>query len=275
MVCILCAKRGRTTELDAGQVCAVCATRIGDDLDAIPRLASMASVEPRSGRGSGRTVPASRPPIDLDGVDPALTLVVVGSGPTTVLEVCESWERLLREHRGMAPYGPVSATRATAAARDGDGRYVGTLGLLRACTAFLRLHVEWMTSEPTWPIEDIADELRACHRALRRFDADAEPAATVVLCPSERHDSGPCGGRIILAEHPRCPACGRDWDRDMLVRAAAAAPQAADVWVDVLAASAATGVPARTIQRWARLSHIRRRQGRYAIADIQQYASGA
>lgn len=104
--CLICARHGRhqPTGLDT-RCCSACATRISDDLDAIPTLALLASVEPRTGRGSGRTVPASRPPIDLSGIDPALTAVAVPAGTTTVLEVVESWCRLVREERHMAQYG--------------------------------------------------------------------------------------------------------------------------------------------------------------------------
>ena len=291
--CILCARRGRTTELDTGHVCAVCATRIGDDLAAIPRLAAQASTEPRTGRGSGRTVPASRPPIDLAGIDPALTTVLVGSGPTTVLEAVESWTRVVREERGLSPYGPWSAEMARAASPAGRraantptpvsqdprqsqavyGPHATTVTLIAVCE-FLRAHHDWVIAQP-W-VDDYADEIRACARALRHLDPEREPAATVVPCPTTSVDHGDCGQRLRLdSDHVRCSRCGRDWDREMLVRAATSIPQAADLWVDVLAASAATGVPARTIQRWARLTYVRRQQGRYSVADVKRHAESS
>lgn len=267
--CILCPRRGRTTTLDAGHVCAPCAVRLGDDLDAIARLASLASTEPRTGRGTGRTAPASRPPIDLSGIDPALTAVTVPAGTTTVLAVIEDWCRLVREERQLAPYGPASLAAARTEA-EAVG-YAGTTTTLIAAVAFLRRHVGWLIAQP-W-IDDLATEVHACHRALRYLDADREPASTVVRCPSERPDDDPCGGRIQLDEHPRCPRCGRDWGRSQLVRAASASPEATDVWVDDAAASAATGIPERTIRRWAAAGNVRRSRGRYALADIARVAA--
>lgn len=268
--CVTCAQRGRDTEAHAGLLCAPCAQRVLDDLDAVPRLAAAATTQLRHGHGTGRSVPASRPPIDLAGVDPALTLVAVAprpAEPVPLLVVVEGWVRVVREERRLAAYGPWSAAAGRTAAPGSDP----TLAVLAACTALLRAHHDWVVAQP-W-VDAYAAELGACHRALLRWDLDTERAAPVVLCPSERPGSvEPCGGRIRLDQVTRCPRCGRHWDRDQLVRAASASPQAAEVWVDVEAAAAATGVPVRTIQRWATMHRVRRAQGRYAIADIQRHA---
>lgn len=262
--CILCAKRGRTTSLDDGHVCARCAIRLADDLDAIPALAAQASVEPRAGRGSGRTVPGSRPPIDLAGVDPALTAVAVPAGTTTVLEVVESWCRLVREERQMAQYGPWSA----AVARTGRAGYAGTTTTLVAATGFLRAHVDWAIRQP-W-VDDMADEMRACARALRHLDADREPTGTVVPCPTVSVEAGDCGCRLRISERDvvRCPRCGREWDTDQLVRSATADTLPPDVWVDAEAAAVAAGVHPRQLIKWARRGLLDRSQGRYRLTQV-------
>lgn len=263
--CILCAKRGRTTDLDAGHVCAPCAVRIADDLTAIATLATGASCEPRSGRGSGRTVPSSRPPIDLAGVDPALTAVAVPAGTTTVLAVVEDWCRLVREERQMAPYGPASL----AAARTQASGYAGTTTTLVAATAFLGRQVDWLVGRP-W-VDDLADEMRSCVRALRYLDHDREPHGTVVPCPTVSVDHGDCGCRLRISDGQdgvRCPRCGRDWDVDQLVRSATSDATPPDVWVDAEAAASVAGVSARTIRDWAARGIVRRRHSTYRLIDV-------
>lgn len=117
MTCILCARRGKVTRCES-HVCVPCAAWLQTQVAEIARLAADAAayIEPGSTSGGGsRSVPSSRPPLTVDALDPELTPVPVPGQPPhvwpTVLEVLEAWERMVREMRQMAPYGPASLDR--------------------------------------------------------------------------------------------------------------------------------------------------------------------
>lgn len=119
-LCVLCSRRERITEVDTGHCCAVCRVRLDDQLADIVRLAADAAahVEPSTGAGMpGVSVPASRPPLDVDAIEPELILVrLQPDDPTSeepILWVLESWARLLRDERGFSKYGPWSAQHIT------------------------------------------------------------------------------------------------------------------------------------------------------------------
>ena len=271
--CVLCAARGRTTTLDHGLVCPACSVRLADTVDDVRRLAESASVEPRHGRGSGRTVPGSRPPIDVDGVDPALALARLApppAEPVPVLVVVEGWIKVILEERGMGPYGPWSAAtapRLDAAGRTAPPRCDDTTATLVACTGFLRAHHEWVVAQD-W-VDAYAAELAACRRALARWDDEREPRPTVVACPTVTVD-GDCGQRLRLdADVVRCHGCGRDWDAETLVRVACSDEyDPPDVWVDAEAAATAAGVHERTVRKWATRGIVAARAGRYRLLDV-------
>jgi len=263
--CLLCAARGRERPLESGLVCPPCAVRLADALDDLPALAEQASTEPAQGRGSGRTVPSSRPPIDVDGVDPALALVPLApppAEPVPVLVVVEGWVRLVREERQMAPYGPWSA----AAARSTQTRYSDTLGTLRAATGFLRAQHEWVVAQD-W-VDAYAGEVWACRRALARW-GEHEPRPVVVACPTITV-AGDCGHRLRLdSDVVRCAGCGRDWDADQLVRVACSDDyDPPDVWVDAEAAATAAGVHERTVRKWAARGLVAAQGGRYRLLSV-------
>lgn len=271
MNCILCARRDRTTEIDHGHVCPGCLQRISSNLTDLLALALLATVEPRNGAGSGRTVPGSKPPINVDGIDPALALVDVGCGPTALLEILESWERLVREARGMSPYGPASAARMEHLELDPHEHPHPTTITLTGVVGFLRASLPWWATSPDQPIDDFADEVRLCHRALARWNPDRGPKSWRVPCPTMTTSGADCGylipvTRVASDERVDCPRCGRIWETDRLL---AVAGRDADVWVDIEAAVAATGIPEGAIRRWARSGLVRRLHGQYAIVDIR------
>lgn len=109
--CVLCAVRGRETRLAAGHCCAACAARLLDDLRRIPELAAMAaaSLVPGSGTGVHSAAYGSRPPLNVEALDPALAHVPGHDAPLLVL--LEEWARLILEMRGMSKYGPWSAAQ--------------------------------------------------------------------------------------------------------------------------------------------------------------------
>jgi hypothetical protein len=257
--CVLCAARGKRTRLEVGHVCVPCLTRIGDNLSAIVELAANASVEPITGRGQGRSVPASKPPINCDGVDPALTMV---TDCATVLDICEAWERLVRESRGMAPYGPASHARAiTAHAGQND-----TGVTLTGCTGFLRASLPWWAESPDQPIEDFASEIAACRRALSRWDPMREPTHHGLRCPTET-EHGTCGYFIRWEDGSTsadCPRCHRTWTVEWLMLVAADQ----DNWIDAQALAILSNVHEQTIRRWARNGKVGRRGMLYSVKDV-------
>ena len=266
-VCVLCAHHGRQTRLKWGHCCARCADRLASDVRAISDLACMAaaSIAPGSGTGvAGPTVAGSRPPVTVDALDPELALIGPPPSPT-VLDVVEAWERMIRDYRGMAPYGPASAHRAAVAARTGAGGSVGTRATLVGVVGFLAGQSEWVTSEPGFPLEDYADEVRACVRVLRRWDTEAEHPGTMVKCPTLT-DDGECNYRLHyrdLEDEITCRRCGAT--RSAMTLAAVAMADGREVWLDPEAAASYLGVSESTLKRMARRGEIDRAHGRYLV----------
>ena len=126
MNCVLCARKHRTRPVENGHVCQVCRNTLRVDLSQIPELVAIAATMPdplasRPGSEGGRPHPGSRPPVEVARIDPELVLVRLDrddpSSAVPLLVMLEDWERLVREERGLSPYGPVSAFRASRSAR--------------------------------------------------------------------------------------------------------------------------------------------------------------
>jgi hypothetical protein len=269
MKCTLCARRNRVTESES-HVCVPCAGWLQVQVADIARLAADAAafVAPGSSTGGGsRPVPGSRPPLRVEALDPELT--VIDGQTLTVLECLELWERMVREMRGLAPYGPASAARSAAAARNGESVAACTLtGVVR----FLGAQVAWMTTEPDFPVDDFADEVAACVRVLRRFDLTREASTgRVVECP---HDAGEgtCGYRLRIDgndvdKYFHCPRCGSEWSVDRLMLVVAETTDAS-MWLDAEAVIGRFGIDRRTLARWVREGRIVKSHGRYDIKPI-------
>jgi hypothetical protein len=259
--CVTCAARDRSTPLESGHVCLACAQRILDHLSAIGDLVAMATVEPMRGKGGTRTVPASRPPINVDGLDPELTLVTLTDNDhrSTVLDICEAWCRLIREDRELAPYGVATEDHAS------------TRQTLTEALRFLRAQVEWVTTATSFPVEDFAHEIAACVRSLRKWDADARMSSYEVSCPADREE-GTCGCvlRITVSDVSdtvTCRRCRATWSVAWLMRVVAT-DHRAHVWVDVEAASERFGVDRKTLQRWVREGRITKQHNMYDVKPL-------
>lgn len=265
-LCVLCAHRNRKRRLETGHICTPCITHISDQLDDILRLAALATVEPRtSSRGGGRTIPSSKPTINVDGISPELTSVLVATEWTTVLKVLESWEVLIRDARHMPAYGPASAFRAIKARRG----FNDTSSTLTGVTGFLRASLPWWQSNPDMPIEDFANEVRLCRRAMAHYDPDTQPIGTMIRCPTLL-DTAECGYRLHFTEpdeHVTCRRCGVTRDAMTLVTVALT-DRTAHVWVDPEAAEKQTGCTTTTLRRWASRGLIHANHGRYDLREI-------
>lgn len=263
MKCVLCARRGKQTEGET-HCCVACGAWLQRELADVMRLCvdAAASIDPlltRTSAGGSRPVPGSRPPLNVQALDPELT--IVDGKEMTVLGCLELWERMLREMRRMPPYGPVSAARA----RTAPEGYSGTAATLVGVVNFLGRQVAWMTTEPDWPIDDFADEVRACTRVLRHWDAQAQERGTMVRCPTMTNDDE-CGYRLSyrdMDEQVTCRRCGQT--RDASTLALIAMSDGREVWLDPEAAAKWLCIAESTLRLWAKQGRIRRSHGRYLM----------
>lgn len=272
-VCVLC-----TRSLHHGHVCGPCGHRIARDLDAILQLAAEAvtQTDRATKPGSGRTVPGSRPPLVVEALDPELASVrLIAEDPSSdvpLLVLLEDWERMIREDRGLAPYGVASEARLAATGPLHGATWARHTGVtLTGVVRFLQAHQDWVLTEPSFDIAEYARQVRLCRRAVARWDRDAQEAGWRVPCPTVTED-GDCGNLLRVArgaEAVYCRACGRDWE---ITRLLAVAGRDADVWVDIEAAATLAGVHEQTIRKWIRRGHVAKRGQLVRILDIRDYA---
>jgi hypothetical protein len=272
-VCVLC-----TRSLDAGHVCQGCAQRIARDLDAILELTAEAFTQiARSSKpGAGRAVPSSRPPLVVEALDPELASVrLIPEDPSSdvpLLVLLEDWERIIREDRGLAPYGVASEARLAACGPLHGATWAQhTPVTLTGVIGFLKAHHDWVLAEPSFDIAEYARQVRLCRRAVARWDAEAHEPGWRVPCPTVT-DDGDCGQVLRVsrgAETVYCRACGREWE---ITRLLAVAGRDADVWVDIEAAAHLAGVHEQTIRKWVRRGHVAKRGQLVRILDIRDYA---
>ena len=274
-----CGPSCRHVQLDTGHLCPGCAKRLVRLLEQIPELAAgalgRAEPEARGSGGGGST--SAKAPVDLDAIDPpGLPVLLEPSDPSTemtILEALEGWERVVREDRGLARLGPASLLRDAAA---GDTERPSPVTLL-GCCSFLARQVAWMGTEPEFDVRGFAELLARIAAELYRWSPEAEDrSGWRVSCPTLREDGTECGHRMVVRDVHReadrvwCRGCGRLWEPRRLV---AVAGRDADVWGDGEAIVAWTGIPLRTVRRWARARQVRRWHGLFSLADVQAAAT--
>ena len=284
MNCVLCARRSRTREVRDGHVCPACRNTLRVDLAQILDLVTIAATMPdpfasRTSSGGGRPHPASRPPLEVARIDPELILVRLDpTDPSTavpLLVMLEEWERLIRDERGYAPYGPASSLRSASSAHGGVSGPRATLG---GVVAFLRAQVDYVCDEPTFSLEQFVAEVHRAIGVLRALDptrahhdgwgipcpADvdqedgSEPTACERRLTIERHDDG----RLDLYSDIHCPDCGTVWTAQRLLLVALA-DERVTVWGYPEAITVALGIPAATLRKWHERKRIRKSGNRY------------
>jgi hypothetical protein len=226
--------------------------------------------------GSGRSVPGSRPPLVVEALDPELASVrLIPEDPSSdvpMLVLLEDWERIIREDRGLAPYGVASEARLAATGPlHGASWARHTPVTLTGVVRFLQAHQDWVLTEPSFDIAEYARQVRLCRRAVARWDADAHEPGWRVPCPTVT-DDGDCGQVLKVArgaESVYCRACGREWE---ITRLLAVAGRDADVWVDIEAAAHLAGVHERTIRKWVARGKVAKRGQLIRILDVRGYA---
>jgi len=265
-VCVLCAARERVRRLEVGHVCPECSAWLTATLSRIGDLVSMATTEQvaSTGSSSGKPVFGSKPPLSVDGLDPWLVLVRTTDAPPwpTLLEVVEAWERLIRCERELSPYGPASLARGGAT--------------VWGCLSFLGSSVEWITATADFPVDDFADEMRACLRAVRKWDVDQAARGFSVPCPTMTEDGTDCGYRLAFGDGDdvvTCRRCKVSRDVETLV-AVGMSTKDHEMWVDPETVTARFGIPARTLRYMAATGKVQRNHGRYLLSDIVATRTG-
>ena len=308
-VCVLCSLRdpeALPTPLEQGHCCDKCRLRLGRDLRDIVRLCDRAAEHVQPGRGTGNSRPGfeSRPPIALDAVDPEMAYVAVDAGNGgPLLEVLESWERLIRAERAFAAYGiasdlrqglrrPVMPSDADPDGRTAVDRWFQTNDVergnrlripsqgqatLTGVVSFLQAQIDWACTEPTFPLVEFASEVHSAWQTVRHWD-HSQPAGTLVFCPTVIDDTGKkCGTKLrvtILTEiegrddHRTsvwCKGCGAVRRPDQLL----AATGADDAYLPAAVISEYTGVAIRTIQEWGQTGKVKREGRTYRFGDVK------
>ena len=272
MNCVLCASRNRTREVENGHVCPACRNHLRTDLAQIVDLVAIAAVMPdpfasHASSSGSRPHPGSRPPLRVEHVDPELALVRLDkddpSSAVPLLVMLEDWCRIIRDERGYVSYGIAT-----------EGRPVTITGVV----GFLVAQVDYMCDEPTFSLEQLADNVHRAIGILRTLDpAHERRDGWGIPCPADVdfEDGGDpevCGRRLTIARHDdgrldvhsdiHCPDCGTVWTAQRLLLVALADDRVT-VWGYPEAITAALGIPRTTLQRWAEHGTIRRLGGRY------------
>jgi len=219
---------------------------------------AMSGDRQRIGTSTGKPVYGSKPPLDVETLDVELTLVRTTDAPPwpTLLEVLEAWERLVRDMRGLSPYGPATVARGGAT--------------VYGCVGFLTTSLEWITTTPDFPVDDFADEMRACLRAVRKWDVDQAARGFSVPCPTMTEDGTDCGYRLAFGDGDdvvTCRRCKVSRDVETLV-AVGMSTKDHEMWVDPETVTARFGIPARTLRYMAATGKVQRNHGRYLLSDI-------
>jgi hypothetical protein len=175
-----------------------------------------------------RTVPGSRPPLDIAALDLALGEWLLMTDEDTTdppWTGLEGWEQDWRTYLHLSPYGPATARRAA----RGMSTLVGVVTFLRAW---------WPRAAELHPAADefVAD-VRRMHAAAKAALRESDPPAWSVACPTDG-----CGNRLRV-EHDgrdavlRCKRCGVARTTEHLLYVARA--EGKPCWLDAEAAARA------------------------------------
>lgn len=229
----------RQFETDITGICASCQISAARMLHEIRATWYKAHGELLPGAG-GHGTAGSEPNI---GVNVAALSWING---TPILNILGEWERLVREERSLAPVG----TLKPLALEEEIGRLV----------TFHLAHMDWTALQP-WADEYVV-ELRDLHAQGRSAARETDDAGMRIGCPGELPEGGLCGKRLAVPSDPEaivyCKQCGTSWDQRRL---AAVAMSVADIEVMLPLAEVAhlTGVPERTLYRWAKTGIVAKR----------------
>ena len=261
MTDIRCVIDGRNQPRPGATICGHCLARLDDNLARIAELTRWASawLMPRTGHGEGgRSVPGSRPPLDVNALDVALGQDVLG--------VLEPWERIVRQDHQLTPYGAHTAIRGATVA---------------STVEFLRSWLLRLIEDTSFPIDQFAAEVKTLRwggkfgdekfTGLEHLDPDHDkPDGTRVPCsaPHPEGDGRECGYRIVInmdraADDVTCRRCGNVTTGGRIILAALSDPRVT-VWA-YPADIASFGVDPTTLRKWHERGHVRKNGNRYDV----------
>ena len=258
MKCVICARRDPR---DGATLCGICTDRIDDNLARIAELTAWASawITPRTGHSDGgRSVPGSRPPVDVASLDAALG--------NDALPLLEAWERMVREQHHLAPYGVATALHSASVAGS---------------VAFLRSWLLRLCEDAEWPIDVMAEEVADMRAKLEALDPERERTdGERLLCPADHPeaDGRPCHNRIrLIPGAPRedvyCRRCGTTWNTNRLKLLCLHDPDQR-IWRTPAEIVEIVNVSKRTIQRWAEQGIIEQQGSRYDLGGVWRRHQG-
>lgn len=285
-LCVICARREPS---ERHTVCAPCLGRLDDDLARLVELTALAAswLTPRATTGAGvRSVPGSRPPLSVDALDLALGLGggIVDPDPLNgsvdprpaILETLEGWERMTRDHYSLGAYGPASAARNAALSVEQYRSHVdGPPVTVKGCAGFLRAWLLRIAEDGTYPIDDLAREVRTLRLDAEHVDPDHErPDGLRVACtePHPDADGRECGYRLVivgamLSQDVECRRCGHVTTGGRMILSALSDP-AVTVWAYPDVIEDTLGVKGGTLRQWVRRGHIKRSGSRYDAGAV-------
>lgn len=255
MTDIRCVIDGRNQPRPGATICGHCLNRLDDNLARIAELTRWASawLMPRTGHGEGgRSVPGSKPPLDIASLDAAIG--------NDALPLLEAWERMVREKHSLAPYGVHTATNPA------------TVG---GCVTFLRSWLLRLAEDAEWPIEDMAQEVGDLRGKLEHLDPDHERTdGERLLCPGDHPeaDGRPCHNRIRLipgrpTDDVYCRRCGTTWNTKRL-KLLCLHDEEQRIWRTPAEIVEIVDISKRTIQRWAEQGLIEQQGSRYDLGGV-------
>ena len=211
-----------------------------------------------NGDGGSRGKPGSKPPLNVDALDPECTLIELAKGDPSssvpIIEMLDMWAIQIRHARHLTPHGPATAADPT------------FTSLIR----FHHTHLAWLYQHDQ-DINAYHAHLQAARRALTRWNTDHEDRGIRIPCPTLT-DQGDCGRwltiRSIDITDNITTTCrdGHEWTARRLIYTIG--PDA-DLWLTADDLATHLGLHKRTIHRWAARGHIRCRNNRYSWADAR------
>lgn len=242
-----CGPGCRTPATTCGQACTRCRQHLADQLTDLVELHALISAPTWPTPGAGGPRSADTP---LPGGTERLNWL---QGADT-LDVLNDWITLLADTANLATRTKPTLTQAA---------------------NHLHQHLDTICRQLD-ALPDLAEELR--HLTWRgRTLAGTHSAGTRIACPAPHPNGNPnreCANLLRLADTDpdpvRCSRCGTPWTREWLIRVGL--DTRAEIWQPADIASTLSGIPERTLRRWAEQGHVTRRAGSYELHTIQRHA---
>lgn len=172
-----------------------------------------------------------------------------------ILNVLGEWEKLIRDERNLTPVGTITAHTL---AHEID-----------RITRFHLAHLEWTADQP-WASEYVL-EVRELHQQGRTACRDTDEAGMRIDCPGELEEGGLCGKRLRIPTDAEatvyCKQCHTTWDQRRLAAVAMSVAEI-EVMLPIGQVAALTGVPERTIRRWADSGNVTKRNSMVSVKNV-------